>query len=141
MHDSLYVYKLGTRYTPKSNTITIMSAGKEIYEMRELAKTYPLHFPHRTLRDKDSFLVAPLYRSSNETFMVCTTSSPRFCLRPLELPPFYPYKTACKYIYGFNYFSESRNAFYLDKAGYRNKKTQRTSYRKFCTAKATTTSK
>lgn len=53
----------------------------------ERRKTYPLHLEHKALRDKDSFLVVPLYRSSKETFIVCTTSSPRFCLRPLELPP------------------------------------------------------
>jgi hypothetical protein len=50
-------------------------------------RTYPLHFLHRAFRDKDSFLVVPLYTSSKVTFIGRTTSSPRFCLRPLELPP------------------------------------------------------
>mmetsp|Transcript_3399 Transcript_3399/g.11133 ORF Transcript_3399/g.11133 Transcript_3399/m.11133 type:complete len:245 (+) Transcript_3399:343-1077(+) len=53
-----------------------------------LLEPVPLHLEHSTFLERLSFLVTPLYRSSSDTFIAWTTSSPLRCLwRPPPRPP------------------------------------------------------
>mmetsp|Transcript_13326 Transcript_13326/g.55827 ORF Transcript_13326/g.55827 Transcript_13326/m.55827 type:complete len:318 (+) Transcript_13326:838-1791(+) len=58
--------------------------------VRPLFEPVPLHFGQIRFLLRESFFLAPLYRSSSVIFSWWTTSSPRRSLRPRELPPIPP---------------------------------------------------